>query len=306
MTKGKIYTTILLLLTLMACTNNETEYFPDVYISFDPIVVANTRMADAEVYPYDRPFKVWAYSLPNGKSWEKNKDQIRPFMENVVISYKEGKWLPNTSYMWPPNCVLTVHAYSPQDLIATFTPDQGITFKNFDTNSGIVPMFSYPVQSNNGLLSGGCIALPMVRTLTKLEFAIRTIVSSDSVMILKSLCLDEVAYKGDFHSLPYAHWIVGEERMSLEFCNSPIKVISNRRKVGERLIMAQTTHASLKAIIDICDKKGNVIVSNRQITSQPLNKVWKVGKYYNYTLNLSTREIKLTTEIPNYYEEKEN
>ena len=296
----------MLLFTLVACTKDEKEYIPDVYLSFDPIVVANTRLADAGAYPQDQPFSVWAYSLPDGKSWKEDMDQLSPVMENVTISYANGEWLPQSSYSWPQKCGLTFYACSPQNINAAFTFEEGITLKNFDTNSAIVPMFTYPVQSGDRLLSSGCIALPFVRTLTKLEFAIRTIVTSDSVMILKKLYLDDIAYKGDFQSLPYARWNTHNERMCMEFCDSSMRVNVNTCKVGERLVMPQLVRSSVNAIIDIYDKEGNVIVTDRKISSEPLNKALKVGKYYTYTLNLSTRSMTFTTDILDFYDDNEN
>ena len=103
------YIFVLLMLTL-SCTNTESEALHEVAISFSPVVYQNTRTSEANVYPQNTPFGVWAYSLPTNSQWKFDASSASVFMDNETVSYKSGSWVPSSTYNWTSDKLLTFFA----------------------------------------------------------------------------------------------------------------------------------------------------------------------------------------------------
>ena len=143
------YIFMLLTFVILACTSDEETVFHEVSVSFSPAVHYNTRSVESEAYPGEIPFGVWAYSLPLDRRWAKDAPSAHPFMENEVVSYNAGSWLPTVPYQWRSDKLLTFFAYSPAWAGATFSLDNGITIANHDICDGYDLMFTRAVTDNN-------------------------------------------------------------------------------------------------------------------------------------------------------------
>lgn len=292
----KILIGLVALPVLAACTDDERDYTPDVSVTFNPAVVANSRAAGG-VYPQDVPFGVWAYAIAGDGEWTGDVSQARLVMDDSKVECNAGVWSPVVPYVWEHGTNLAFFAYSPYECNATFTEDGGITFPDFDATGDTDLMFTYPVTAAHGLAGAGCVSLPFVHALAKVEFNVRAVAHSDSVIVLKSLSVGDVAYKGTFTSLPSGSWEPTADRMTLEFCTAPIELLAGTSPVGTHHVIGQAAQAPVRLVIDVCDKDGNVVVADRVLTSQPLNALWRVGKLYTYTLNVATDGITFTTDI---------
>lgn len=103
-------------MVLAACSKNEVvpaTVAENVEISYN---VAPRTKADAETYDAfstSNVFASWAYYLPEGSTWAKNRKDAIPYFANSLISYNGKVWKnAEKSYYWPKTGSLTFFAYS--------------------------------------------------------------------------------------------------------------------------------------------------------------------------------------------------
>ena len=290
-----------MLVAVVSCKEETAEYLPSFNVSFSPAVTANTR-AQAGEYPQDVPFGVWIYSLPEKQTWKKNSAQAKLLLDNSIVTYNNGEWTNTPILEWPKKQNLTVFAYSPLDVNATYSQQKGLEIKDLDVTAGVYPLFTNPIADCVAKYSGGCIALPFVPSLAKVEFRVRSMAQMDSVLRLRSLKIDKIHYKGSFQSQPQATWTPTSETMNLEFCSGRVMIENSSQTIGTQMVLPQAVQQPVELVIDIYNKDGVLIEYGRKITSRPIECSWNVGKYYTYTLNLTTDSVTFTTDIFDNYD----
>lgn len=292
---------MLLLASAASCTDEKSEYLPQLYVSFTPAVTASTRAHSGE-YPQDVPFGVWIYSLGENKSWEKNRQEATLLADNSIVTYNGGRWTNTPPVEWQGKQRLTVFAHSPYDDNVRYSNSKGVTIEDFDVTRGVYPLFTNSVVDCSGKRNGGCIALPFVPTLAKVEFRVRSMAQADSTLRVRSLTMENVHYKGSFQSFPQATWTATDETMSIEFCSSPMMVGCSSQTVGTQMVLPQTVLHHVTLTVDVYDGNGALVVPGRKIVSRAIEGEWNVGKYYTYTLNLTTGSVTFTTDILDNYD----
>ncbi|MBO7183307.1 MAG: fimbrillin family protein [Bacteroidales bacterium] len=291
------YTLCLTALLLSACFDNENRGLPsDVYISFDPVVTANTR-SDGHAHLMKESFFVWAYTMPLGQHWSAEGSEEHLLMDKEIISLQNNEWLPSNTYYWPLQTALTVFAVAPTQLKTQFNNTQGICIEDVDATQGIVPLFTYPTEAHDMQHSHGCVALAFVRSFSKVSVSIRSYAHQDSSIVLKALYIDSVAYQGDFHSLPQPTWECNDERMKLSFFEGEMDITLNAQSLSSHMVMGQNIDRPLTAVIDIYDQNNQLIEANRTLSTKSLNTYWQAGRYYDYTLNINSGRLFFATEM---------
>ena len=294
----RIYTYLLCLMALLlsACFDTENgAQTSDVYISFDPVVSANTR-SDGHAHLQKEPFFVWAYTMPMGQHWTTEGSEEHLLMNKELVSLQNNEWLPSSTYYWPLKTALTVFAVSPTSLNSSFNITQGICIKDIDATQGIIPLFTYPTEAHDMEHSNGCVALPFVRSFSKVSLSIRSHTHQDTSLVLKALYMDNIAYKGNFQSLPQPTWTCSEERMRLYFFQGESEILFNAQDLDALMLMGQFINQSFNAVIDIYDKDMNLIEANKTLSTKALNIHWQPGRYYDYMLNINCRKLSFATE----------
>lgn len=277
----------------VACNDTGEEYGETVQLSFSPAVMANTRTA-AGIYPQDIPFGVWA-SCAEGES-----DVF--FMSDVQVSYSAAGWLPAVPYMWESDLPHTFYACSPWDCGAVCTAENGIMLDGYNTrhNDDIDFMFTYPVENRTKDNTRGCVPLPFVRALAKVEFKLRSTASDEVTIILRSLKAGDIVCEGDFRSLPSPHWVLGTETVEPEFCKEAVTLTRSGVLLDAMMLMPQAVNSPVAAIVDIYNADGTVRAADVALETDKLvsqiTPMWKVGKYYSYTLDVSPDDITFITE----------
>lgn len=280
----------------MGCTEEESVRMPIVDISFSPAIISNTR-ATQGTYPTDAPFEVWAYYLPKSKRWSDNCSEAQQLTAGHKVEYNGSEWLPTPALAWPSDNNVTFIASAPLNIDTDFSIEDGIIIKDFDVMSGVLPLFTEPVADCDAYNTNGYIALPFIHALSKVEFEVRSVILSDSVIKLKSLYMDNIMYKGNFNSLPEPTWEPYGETMRVDFCNDEIVVGRISTSVGWKMIMGQYINNKVVLIVDILDSEGNTLVHDRKIELSLIVDRWQAGKYYKYTLNLTTDSASFETEV---------
>lgn len=295
-TKYPYIAIMFLLLFSFGCTKEEGIQMTAIDMSFSPAIISNTRASEG-TYPQDTPFDVWAYYLPQGKKWSNHHQDAQSLTNKHQVQYSSNEWLPTPAMKWPGKDDVTFMASSPQNIDAHCFSEKGITIQNFDAGSGVLPLFTEPVADCNVYNTHGCVALPFIHALSKIELEARSVDYTDSIIRLKHLFVDEIKYKGSFHSLPTPNWIPDEETMRVSFCQKEILVGRVAVPVGYRMLMGQYGNYPVVLVVDILDKEGNTVVEDRKIKASLVSDGWYPGKYYKYTLNLTTVSVTIETDI---------
>lgn len=279
---------------LLACTKDDREVGPAMELSFNPAINASTRAVEG-VYPVDEPFLVWVFALSGGKRWDDSATNAEPLATGCSVEFNGERWVPVPALECQATSSLTCFAIAPQGIASDFSLEKGVTIKDFDVTSGILPLFAGPIADYNVYNTQGCIALPFVHALSKVEFCVRSV--SDSTIIVKSLTLDNVKYKGSFESLPTPHWSAGDETMCVEFCSEPVVPGRVATPVGALMLMGQNISGRAVLLVDVLDKEGNTVVQGRTIEAPEFADTWSAGKYKRYILNLTASSAYPDSEV---------
>lgn len=293
-TLTKCLVALLLLFLPFACTEEERGVAPAVELSFSPAINASTRALEG-VYPADEPFEVWAFALPEGKHWNTDAAAAATLAAGSSVEFNGECWVPVPALECQATSSLTCFAIAPQGIASDFSLEKGVTIKDFDVTSGILPLFAGPIADYNVYNTQGCIALPFVHALSKVEFCVRSV--SDSTIIVKSLTVDGVKYKGSFESLPTPHWSAGDETMCVEFCGEPIVAGRVAKSVGVQMLMGQRIDSKVVLLVDVIDKKGDIVELGRRIEVPEFVDLWSTGKYNRYILNLTASSAYPDSEV---------
>ena len=208
---------LLTMLTTLSCTNDVNETLYEASLSFNPALINHTR-SNTQGYPLDKPFAVWAYTLPTDKRWAKDSMTADLYLSKEVITYKGGCWQPFIPFIWASNRLLTVAACSPVEAVTNYTRERGISIYDYDINTdGSDLLFTRTQPDIDNRFNNGCISLPFISTFTKLEFRVRATTHHNRNVRLKSIYMDSVAHKGTFYSLPEECWETTNDRVKMEF-----------------------------------------------------------------------------------------
>lgn len=291
------YIFVLLLLVVLSCTHEEDKECHEVFISFNPVIQNNTRAVSRNAYPVEDSFGVWAYSLPTSCLWERDSSSSTLFMDNETVSYYSGSWLPSVNYRWTSDTALTFFAYSPAWIHASFSLKNGITIADYDMNKEIDIMFTRPVADNTNLFNDGCVSLLFVSPFSQVSINVCSRVLLGCTLHLKKIYIDEVAYKGTFHSQPIERWITTDDKTSCILFDGDVEVGKDYIDIGTFNMMPQCLNQPIKLVVDIYDQYGELMIADRTLDSSVIAKPWKVGKSYHYSLQVYTDNVTFITDI---------
>lgn len=290
------YIQLIALLAILSCTNDEEKILHEVSVSFNPVLQENTRSTNGDTYPADTPFGVWAFSLPANKRWADDAPAATTYMDREVVSYSSGSWQPSVPYQWKSNIQLTFFAYSPAWLDASYNSENGITVADHDIDSDSGFMFTHPQSDNNNLYNYGCVSLPFVNALAKIKFNVRSKAALGRTLHLKHIYMDTLAHKGTFHSLPEAHWTTTGDCRQQDIFKGDLELGSAIMEIGSMMAMPKTTKQPIKLMIDIYNMNGQLVIADRAIETVSPTGAWKVGKYYEYTIDVYSDSATFTTD----------
>ena len=288
---------LLTMLAALSCTNDMNEVFYEASLSFNPAIIKHTR-SNSEGYPLDRPFAVWAYTLPTGKCWAQDSLSADLYLSKEIITYKGGSWQPFMPFIWSSNRLLTVAACSPIEAVTGYTRERGISIYDYDIIAdGSDLMFTRTQPDIDNRFNNGCVSLPFISTFTKLEFRVRSTTHHGRNVRLKSIYMDSIAHRGTFHSLPEECWQTTGERVKMEFFSGDKAIEKRFQDLCTCIAMPQQPQQPIKMLIDIYNDAGEKIIADRILTSRLNIESWGVGKHNTYTINIYSDSITFTTEI---------
>ncbi len=276
---------------VLSCMSNKMEKNePEVGLTFDVVVTANTRTEGAATeYPTDVPFGVWSYSLPADKLWIKDSGEASPVQTQEEVTYDEASdlWKPKSAIKWiSSDNDMSFFACSPYSAPWNFSKENGITIIGYDIDDGYDLMFSENLYDLNKTTSHGIVNVPFVKALADVEFMIRSSLPDGTTIKVKQMKVKNVATKGDFFSLPFARWENTEKYEDIIFYEGGIEIGHDPVFLGNgKSMIPQTVLSEFELICDVIS--GEYILYD-QIFKTEGQMRWGVGKTCTYNFKVTT------------------
>lgn len=286
-------------LVLVGCIANPDEYDPDYVISFSPAVTAiDGDVSDpSAVYPKNSTFGVWAFMLNNGKSWAEYGTQSTTWLDNATVNFSGDSWKTSDSKHWGATGEqLTFFAYSPSSFAMNYDKTSGLTYNGYNTLTDNVDFLytdAIPDLEKNVVL--GSVAVPFKHAISKVGVKVMS-TDTENTIIIKSIKIGDVFYKGDFHSQP-AGWNLTSDKTDLEFCSGSIQLGTEAVSLATFNVLAQDQTRPVTIVYDSFDEDGEPVDTDKTVTAKSITGKWTVGRQYFYTLDITTEEVSYRTDV---------
>lgn len=198
---------------LGACSKIEQAEAPHTRICYNVVQLHGTK-ADTPTYPEDRPFISYAFMMPEGTTWEDDRDSYaQPYISGATISFDGTHWYdPTKTYYWPTSGSLTFFSFSPEAVKANTTVDKtnGVTIKdwNVDANQDVDIMVAdvqtgQTANRSEGLYTGvPTIFRHKLSQIVGFEFNTLKDYSSSTTFCVTGISLNNIKQKGTYVSGP--------------------------------------------------------------------------------------------------------
>lgn len=284
----------------VACSTEPANIDVDS-VRYAPVVtLLGTHSAEGltNLYPEDTPFIVWVGALDQNQSWASDAENSTCFIDSEQVIWNGKEWNTSINHQWPIDKSLSLMAYSPADITATFSVQYGIQFNNIDVlNQGRdMLMFANPVSNQFYNFNQGVIPIPFIHAFAQVSFSVIPHVPSDVEVVVKEISLSNIQHSGSFCSLPEASWKPTGETCKMIFFDGEERIeSSNYKLIGTtEWVLPQSVIARVKVV---CDFHAHGTVIPDQVFEVDENMLWEVGKSYAYTIKINMDGISFLHDV---------
>lgn len=317
------YFTILAVLGLTACTQNEIDTPELNEVGFNAVVRKNTKaIITGGTFAEDLKFKVWGYYTQKDDFSDLAATDDPNFMKGVEISYieSEQKWRNETNhYYWPNQGKVGFYAFYPETTVPAFAWNTGATIADYAISSNTQEtdlMYAYNVGPEQD-------ALPMVfnHALSQIEFRYQTNDTyADATVIINSITFKGVDLTADFNfnastQSVTAEWSNNEAQTSdySYYAQTSAAAVETAQGTpaatyGAPLLFIPQTAATADVVFTVSMLNTDDIEYTFNIALNPATAnnasatEWLMGKKYIYTLNFKLDEINFAPSINDWVE----
>lgn len=319
----KIYTVAFVLLTVVACTQNEIGTSELNEVGFNAVVRKNTKaIISGTTFTENLKFKVWGYYTQKGDFSDVASDAAPNFMKGVEISYiaNEQKWRNETNhYYWPNQGKVGFYAFYPETTAPTFAWSTGATIADYTISPNtqeVDLMYAYNVGPEQA-------ALPMVfnHALSQIEFRYQTNDTyADATVKINSITFKNVDLTADFNqnnslANPTVGWSKNTDQ-TLDYsyyAQTSAAAVETAQSspaatYGAPLLFIPQTATTADVVFTVSMLNTDDIEYNFNISLNPITASdatateWQMGKKYIYTLNFKLDEINFAPSINDWVE----
>lgn len=301
----RILTVAAAMLLQPGCVKNiRGGYDPDIPLRFDPVIYTPTK-ADAPtkgLYPQDQDLSVSMWNYRVGETPSDRSDQWLRDAHVQRSSTGESVWIPIPAAMWPENTQESaVLASSPYGKAAVTDLTDGVQFLNVDIVKDQTDLLYTDLSSGlTKFAGGGIINLAFKHALTQVSFQLRSSNAMDGEFAtVTSVALDDVASRGNFHSLPTPGWSFDPARTEVFFFHGEQQLEQYNTPVGESLwLLPQTLSGRVRVTLRHEQPNGGPNGTEEHehtLVSDYVNLDLQAGRRYTLTLSckLDTDTLKL-------------
>jgi hypothetical protein len=254
------------------------------------IMSLNTRaQAFDKSFPVDADLGVWAFALPREKEWEIFQPDAETLAANIRMEHNEALWVPQTPLVWDYDKQLTLIAYSPFEVQASYSPLHGIVFDIYDTEESPNTPLLYTdfVADQKVELNCAGVTLPFYHALSKVDVKIKTVLTNDNAVVVKKIYLEQIHTEGTFFSHPTPEWVTTSGRRDVTLYEDeggwslPAKN-DTAMEESARLVMPQSGATRLVVVADVL--RAGMYYPNQEFVTDQIKIFWEPGKYYTYSL----------------------
>lgn len=317
------YFTILAVLGLTACTQNEIDTPELNEVGFNAVVRKNTKaIITGGTFTEDLKFKVWGYYTQEGDFSDVEATAAPNFMKGVEISYieNETKWRNATNhYYWPNQGKVGFYAFYPETTVPAFTWNTGATIADYAISPNTQEtdlLYAYNVGPEQA-------ALPMVfnHALSQIEFRYQTNDTyADATVKINSITFKNVDLTADFNqnnslATPTAGWSKNTDQTSdySYYAQTSAAAVETAQGTpaatyGAPLLFIPQTAATADVVFTVSMLNTDDIEYTFNIALNPATAnnasatEWLMGKKYIYTLNFKLDEINFAPSINDWVE----
>ncbi len=267
--------------------------------------------ATRALYSQSVPFVSYAWALPEGKSWAKDKATAEPYITAAEISYDatDNRWRDaSTTYYWPRTASLTFMAYSPASIPAEniAVDKDGITITQWvldaatNQDKDIMVADIKEDQTANGALDGyvgvptlfrHCLAKVTVR-------ACKTETGTSDISIDK-ISLQNIFTQGDYSSNIWSSQSLVKQ---IDLEGSSEHLTSDFVELGSVLVIPQhlykvttggATGARNTPALRLTYTQDGTTYSNQNLefVSRIGSKVWSPGQHIIYNITFGEENV---------------
>ena len=154
----------------------------------------------------------------------------------------------------------------------------------------------FPQADMDKVESHGLIVLPFKHALSQIDFKVKNRVTANEEIIIKSIKIDEVKYRGYFTSLPEPSWTTGQDTATLFFFEGSQATGTNPEDIGY----------CWNVVPQVLDTRVTVEYEYRTSPTTGFTQTLKTcdletnltpGRHYTYTLSVGIEDVKFLLEI---------
>lgn len=278
------------LLLATSCVNgHRTEKIP-VNIGFRPVIGHDTR-ADREEsvpFPEDRDFKVWASDIEEGTV----------VMDAMTISHGPDGWM--ASLVWPET-VLSFDACWPTDIAASYSPEDGISIKGFDTSKDGRDLLMAMNETDYEIDS--LVTLKFDHLLSRIEFRAMSSLDENMEVCLKKISIKGFSFNGDYNVEGSRIWTVGASDDAYDVFDAGdgegIMLDRGMKYLGDDFFVIPQLFDG-DVVMECMIRVGSGDWIPDKLSATGIRTDWQPGKLYTYTFNLTDSKLTHTTGISSW------
>ena len=288
-------------LLLTGCLlDRQDAYDVDYVMEFQPAMLMHVSGEESECFPPGQSIAVRAWELPEQDSWKEAASSAQEFLPlTEILPFADGKtWGFEDPVLWPQRHKrLTFLAYSPFDAGAGCDAETGVSFLDVDVVGNPVDLlYTDPVEDVDKMECGGTVVLPFRHALCSMNFKIKNRVQTQEQIVVKNITLENVNYKGDFHSLLSPQWTLESERTSFVFFEGEYQTGHLPEDIGQRYLMVpQSLDTQVKVEYDFFTEQGTFI--SQKLSTVSMRTVLEPGVNYSFTLSVGIDDVIFLVEI---------
>lgn len=236
-------------------------------------------------------FKGWAYTLPEGSSWNRNSNEAICIADGEKFQSVgvDSLWYSESRKTWTSEETVSLFAISPEDGDYSFDRAGGIVVNDFDILSEVDLRYATPSLDNTMANHTWFVPIVFKHARCKVDIRINT-VGSQSSIIVKRVSLLNLVRRGDF--------IVNKETWSVDYSNTirrdfkideeglaikPQKIVSLEEYPIWCLPQNLTRSCfEVEYLVDL----GNGFATEKVLRTQNFTGKWETGRHYTYNLNI--------------------
>ena len=288
--------------TLLAagCVNDRRDANdPVVEIVFTPVMHTPVR-AGEHPYPDDLPFGICAWSLPEDRPWETDRDRAEAFLVDERVACEGAEWGMDRRVEWPAATRrLSFLGYAPYDAASGCDRTGGVRFTGVDTSvDRTFLLYTDPLADVSKFTGGGVVPVVFRHALCKVDFRVHRTPAGGGTITVRRTEFESVRHRGDFASLRDPQWLFTDEAAPELFFEGEAEARSSIRPVGEaRFLIPQRLDCAVRVEFDYVNPWGGTL--RQQLSTRPLDAVFEAGRHYTCTLTISPDEVLFLREAMN-------